>query len=63
MLSTLRLTKRTEQEQFGLVVDGKTLVTVMDQFSELFLKVCLECEAVLCCRMSPMQKAEVSYLL
>ena len=55
----LRLEKIETNEKFSLVVDGKTLVDIMDYFSEKFLEICLQCEAVLCCRMSPGQKADV----
>lgn len=54
-----RLEKKKKNEKFSLVVDGKTLVDVMDIYSEKFLEICIECEAVLCCRMSPGQKADV----
>jgi magnesium-transporting ATPase (P-type) len=55
----LRLEKIEGNQKFSLVVDGKTLVDVMDYYSEPFLDICLLCEAVLCCRMSPGQKADV----
>lgn len=54
-----RLESRREKELFSLVVDGKTLVDIFNFYSEAFLEICMQCEAVLCCRMSPAQKADV----
>ena len=46
--------------QFALIVDGISLTYVTESdFIKDFLKICLKCEAVLCCRMSPFQKAQV----
>lgn len=53
---------------FGLIIDGATLSAVMrpDQedsnsgnYKEIFLEICRNCSAVLCCRMAPLQKAQV----
>ena len=49
---------------FAYIVDGSTLANIfkhgqVDSFRETILK----CEAVLCCRMSPAQKAEVVKLI
>lgn len=51
--------KRLENEIFSLVVDGKSLADIMINHAECFLDICLQCDAVLCCRMSPGQKADV----
>ena len=59
-----------KKESYALVIDGKTLVHVMEEkineplemsLRQLFLEVCLKCDAVLCCRMSPAQKADVTF--
>lgn len=54
-----RVARKADKETFALVIDGKTLVEVLQFFSKEFLDICLECSAVLCCRMSPAQKADV----
>ncbi len=49
-------------ESYGLVVDGDTLSAVFafpEDNLELFRSVADGCAAVVCCRMSPLQKAEV----
>ncbi|XP_064088373.1 LOW QUALITY PROTEIN: phospholipid-transporting ATPase IF-like [Macrobrachium nipponense] len=43
---------------YGLVVDGASLLILLDNLKEDFYKVCRRCTAVVCCRMSPRQKAE-----
>ena len=44
-------------------MDGKTLGTIFKHKIESALRsVCMLCDAVLCCRMSPSQKASVSDL-
>ena len=51
-------------EPFALVIDGQTLSYVFEMgFCDRFRKIAEKCEAVLCCRMSPSQKAEVSHFL
>ena len=55
---------------FGLIIDGAALSLVMKpredgssgNYRELFLEVCRNCSAVLCCRMAPLQKAQVRAL-
>jgi hypothetical protein len=44
----------------GLVIDGGALaVALQPEFENLFLDLCKACSAVVCCRVSPMQKAQV----
>ncbi|KAK5114682.1 hypothetical protein LTR62_002255 [Meristemomyces frigidus] len=44
----------------ALVIDGDTLKLVLDpQIRQKFLLLCKECKSVLCCRVSPAQKAAV----
>lgn len=48
---------------YGLVVDGSSLVVLLDHdIKEDFYRLCTRCWAVVCCRMSPSQKAEVTKL-
>lgn len=44
----------------ALVIDGETLKLVLDdRLKQKFLLLCKECRSVLCCRVSPAQKASV----
>lgn len=49
-----------KQNEIALIIDGKTLKYALscDVRSD-FLKLCVSCKVVICCRVSPMQKAEV----
>lgn len=49
-----------KQNEIGLIVDGKTLKYALScELRRDFLKLCISCKVVICCRVSPMQKAEV----
>jgi phospholipid-transporting ATPase len=51
-------------DSFGLIIDGKTLDYVFDDTVYMhFLKIAILCEAVICCRVSPLQKAKVLSLI
>lgn len=58
----LKITEDTVPKH-ALVVDGMSLVYALQDHAELFKKICEACIAVLCCRMSPLQKAEVVKLM
>ena len=48
----------------ALVIDGDSLkLLLQDQFRQKFLLLCKNCKAVLCCRVSPSQKAAVVQLV
>ena len=51
----------TMEENFGLVVDGSALTLIMpiQENRELLYQVASNCKAVVCCRMSPLQKSEI----
>jgi len=49
--------------EFGLVIDGLSLALAMKYSKELLSEVSSLCRAVVCCRMSPIQKAEVVKLV
>ena len=54
----------SQQRAFAYIVDGKTLSIVFkSNLDARFRDVCMQCEAVLCCRMSPLQKAQVQAVL
>ncbi|XP_068247329.1 LOW QUALITY PROTEIN: phospholipid-transporting ATPase IF-like [Palaemon carinicauda] len=48
---------------YGLVVDGASLQILLEHLQEKFYEVCSRCTAVVCCRMSPKQKAETVRLV
>ncbi|XP_033957286.1 phospholipid-transporting ATPase IH isoform X1 [Pseudochaenichthys georgianus] len=57
---------------FGLIIDGATLSAVMrpaqedsnsGNYKDIFLEICRNCSAVLCCRMAPLQKAQIVKLI
>ncbi|KAL7979542.1 hypothetical protein Chor_004700 [Crotalus horridus] len=55
---------------YGLVIDGATLSMILNpsqdsnfsHYKNIFLQICLKCTAILCCRMAPLQKAQVDLL-
>ncbi|RZF42200.1 hypothetical protein LSTR_LSTR004349 [Laodelphax striatellus] len=48
----------------GLVVDGTSLKFALShELRRDFLQLCLSCRSVICCRVSPIQKAEFRFLL
>ncbi|XP_059377455.1 phospholipid-transporting ATPase IG-like [Carassius carassius] len=57
----------TANQDYGFIVDGATLSLVMNPPHDddailnksLFLQICQNCTAVLCCRMAPLQKAQI----
>lgn len=53
-----------KEVKYALVVDGKTLKYALScDLRREFLELCMACRVVVCCRVSPMQKAEVSFLM
>ncbi|ETE61089.1 putative phospholipid-transporting ATPase IG, partial [Ophiophagus hannah] len=52
---------------YGLVIEGATLSLIMNpsqdsnlsHYKSIFLQICLKCTAILCCRMAPLQKAQI----
>jgi magnesium-transporting ATPase (P-type) len=53
---------RERLEHYGLVVDGQSLkfaLTASQEHLEAFQDICKACAAVICCRMSPLQKCQV----
>jgi phospholipid-transporting ATPase len=51
--------------QQGLIIDGKTLGFVLEDadLKMMFLSICTQCKAVICCRVSPLQKSLVVKLV
>ncbi|XP_048834601.1 phospholipid-transporting ATPase IH-like isoform X2 [Brienomyrus brachyistius] len=58
-------------QDYGLIIDGATLSAVLKpsedgssgSYKEIFLDICRNCSAVLCCRMAPLQKAQIVKLI
>lgn len=49
---------------FALIIDGKTLAYALeDDMKYEFLNLAIECASVICCRVSPRQKALVRYII
>lgn len=50
---------------YALIVDGQSLAYILaeGELQEEFLRVCISCASVLCCRVSPRQKAQVTKLV
>lgn len=54
-----------ETTMFALIIDGETLETVLanEELRQLFVEIAVVCRGVVCCRVSPSQKAEVVELV
>ena len=51
-------------EALSLIIDGKTLIHALDHsVRKDFIELCTACTAVICCRVSPIQKAEMVELV
>ncbi|CAK9154039.1 unnamed protein product [Ilex paraguariensis] len=49
---------------FAIIIDGKTLTYALeDDMKNQFLKLAVDCASVICCRVSPMQKALITRLV
>ncbi|XP_068107103.1 phospholipid-transporting ATPase IG isoform X2 [Hyperolius riggenbachi] len=52
-------------QDYGLIIDGSTLSLIFNSnyssshYKNIFLQICQKCTAVLCCRMAPLQKAQI----
>lgn len=52
-----------ETKKFALVVDGHALIYILLKYKEKFEMIAIKCDAVLCCRMSPLQKANIVQMI
>lgn len=57
--------RANKNESYALIIDGETLGHLFKEeaLKASFRETCMKCDAVLCCRMSPSQKAEVVKLV
>lgn len=47
---------------YTLIIDGQSLKHALSHDLKMdFLELCMSCKSVICCRVSPMQKAEVCF--
>lgn len=46
-----------------LIIDGESLATYLTYFKLEFFKACIELPAVVCCRCTPQQKADIAYMI
>jgi len=51
----------SQKKPFGILVDEKALLTINEdiQIQNIFLKIAKDAVAVICCRVSPLQKSQV----
>ncbi|XP_050098834.1 phospholipid-transporting ATPase IF isoform X2 [Anopheles aquasalis] len=54
---------RYRDEPFSLLIDGNSLAVALETTAEKFRDVSMRCCAVLCCRLSPLQKCKVVQLI
>ncbi|SPP88766.1 probable phospholipid-transporting ATPase IF [Drosophila guanche] len=52
-----------DSSQEALVIDGVTVASLLAHAPKQFADVALKCRAVLCCRLSPLQKSEIVTLI
>ena len=57
--------ENTENTKFGILVDEKALLTITEniEMEKMFLDVAKDAVAVICCRVSPLQKSQVVKLM
>ncbi|XP_049868001.1 phospholipid-transporting ATPase IF [Pectinophora gossypiella] len=59
-----RIVHETSYRDLTLIVDGTTMSSILDtRHAPVFVDISLKCHAVLCCRLSPIQKAEIVKLI
>ncbi|KAL6255347.1 hypothetical protein P5V15_013685 [Pogonomyrmex californicus] len=58
-----RKVKLEPYKQYGLIVDGVSIAATLRSYPELFKSVAMTCEAVVCCRLTPLQKSEIVHLI
>lgn len=62
--STSSSDNQLKQENTALIIDGKTLKYALScELRREFYELCIGCKAVICCRVSPIQKAEIVDLI
>lgn len=54
---------RAPEREYTLLIDGASLAIALKDLREVFRDLSIKCRAVLCCRLSPLQKCEVVQLM
>ncbi|EGF82895.1 hypothetical protein BATDEDRAFT_9692 [Batrachochytrium dendrobatidis JAM81] len=55
---------KSSKQRFGLVIDGRALFHALDDHAkDTLVDLIVRCDAVICCRVSPLQKAKVVQLI
>nr|XP_043639863.1 probable phospholipid-transporting ATPase 4 [Erigeron canadensis] len=58
------MNEKTKDDPFALVVDGKALeIALRNDMKDRFLQLAVNCASVICCRVSPKQKALITRLV
>lgn len=52
--------KLEPHKQYGFIINGSCLGLVIQAYPQLFKKIAMACESVVCCRLTPLQKSEVT---
>lgn len=58
-----RKIKLEPYKQYGLIIDGISMAATLRNCPQLFKSVGMSCEAVVCCRLTPLQKSEIVHLI
>jgi len=62
--SQTNLDEEVETIELSLIIDGKTLIHALhESIRKDFIRLCTQCSSVICCRVSPIQKAEMVELV
>ena len=63
ILTSMKRHKNSGKE-YAMIIDGKALnIALTPEFADHFMDVCNHCSSVICCRVSPKQKAQVTELV
>lgn len=63
LINVSRFQKLYPYREYSLLIDGVSLGLVMKYCAKRFRDIAMKCHAVLCCRLSPLQKCEVVKLM
>ncbi|XP_043667422.1 phospholipid-transporting ATPase IF-like isoform X2 [Vespula pensylvanica] len=58
-----RKMKLEPHKQYGFIINGSCLSLVIQTYPQLFKKIAMACESVVCCRLTPLQKSEIVQLI
>ncbi|XP_072764277.1 phospholipid-transporting ATPase IF isoform X2 [Anoplolepis gracilipes] len=58
-----RKVKLEPYKQYGLIIDGTSMAATLRNCPGLLKSVGMACEAVVCCRLTPLQKSEIVHLI